>query len=94
LKRNPERRTVRLGMSRNMMVTRGTPHFAEAPMTRWAPTPQRVPALVRRGEVWLSEIRRSATHHALRACITNVDTTEADVRALAAALERERHALT
>jgi glutamate/tyrosine decarboxylase-like PLP-dependent enzyme len=62
-----------------------------------APTRDRVPALVRaivaRGEVWLSEIRRSPDHHALRACITNVDTTAADVRALVAALERERRAM-
>jgi glutamate/tyrosine decarboxylase-like PLP-dependent enzyme len=62
-----------------------------------APSHARVPALVRaivaRGDVWLSEIRRADGRHALRACITNVDTTAADVRALVTALERERRAL-
>jgi len=60
--------------------------------------PTQVPALVRaivaRGEVWLSEIRRSTDDHALRACITNVDTTVGDVRALVAALDHARRALT
>lgn len=53
------------------------------------PTGERVPALVRavvaRGEVWVSEVRH-AGRRAVRACITNVDTTDDDVRALVAEL--------
>ncbi len=58
--------------------------------------PAQVPALVRaivaRGEVWISEIRGTTGGHALRACITNIDTTAADVRALVAALDSARRA--
>jgi len=56
------------------------------------PAGERVTALVRavvaRGEVWLSEVRHPGGRHVVRACITNVDTTDADVHALIAELTR------
>jgi len=57
-----------------------------------APAGERVPELVRaivaRGEVWLSEVRHASGHRVIRACITNVDSTAADVHALIAELAR------
>lgn len=47
-----------------------------------------VQAVVARGQVWLSEVRYANGHHVVRACITNVDTTDADVHALIAELTR------
>jgi glutamate/tyrosine decarboxylase-like PLP-dependent enzyme len=61
------------------------------------PTGERVPALVRaivaRGVVWVSEVRYAGRCAVRRACITNVDTTDADVRALIAELARGLRAL-
>jgi glutamate/tyrosine decarboxylase-like PLP-dependent enzyme len=47
-----------------------------------------VQAVVARGEVWLSEVRHGNGRHVVRACITNVDTTDADVHALIVELTR------
>jgi glutamate/tyrosine decarboxylase-like PLP-dependent enzyme len=56
------------------------------------PAGERVSALVRavvsRGEVWLSEVRYATGRRVIRACITNVDTTDADIHALIAELTR------
>ncbi len=60
------------------------------------PTATRVPQLLQTviagGEAWLSEVRQASGESLLRACITNVDTREDDVRALVAALENARAA--
>lgn len=50
---------------------------------------QLVRAVVARGDVWLSEVRRRDGRHHLRACITHAGTTADDVRALVAAVQRE-----
>jgi hypothetical protein len=52
--------------------------------------PQLLEAVLAGGEVWLSEVRQASGDGVLRACITNVDTREEDIRALVAALERAR----
>jgi glutamate/tyrosine decarboxylase-like PLP-dependent enzyme len=53
-----------------------------------------VAAIVARGDVWLSEVRRPDGRHTLRACITHADTTADDVGALVVAVQRGLAELT
>ena len=68
-----------------------------ASATRSGPSGERVPQLLKAavagGEVRLSVVRQASGESALRACITNVNTREADVHTLVAALERARAGL-